>query len=130
MAPRLVLLCALLALAGCGEDEETAARPTTTELVVRLDRDGAQGPTAPKERRVTCGEGDTSAACRAAERLDPRDFAPVPDDVACTDIFGGPQTARVSGTLRGERVAATFSRSNGCEIHRWDSVAALLDEVR
>jgi hypothetical protein len=130
MAPRLVLLCALLALAGCGEDAETAAPAATTELVVRLDRDGPQGPAAPKELRVTCGDGDASAACRAAERLKPRDFSPVPDNVACTEIFGGPQTARISGTLRGERVSATFSRANGCEINRWETVAPLLAEVR
>ena len=130
MAPRLVLLCALLGLAGCGEDEETATPATTTELVVRLDRDGPRGPKAAKQLRVTCGDGDASATCRAAERLKPRDFDPVPDNVACTDIFGGPQTARISGTLRGERVSATFSRSNGCEINRWETVAPLLAEVR
>jgi hypothetical protein len=130
MAPRLVLLCALLALAGCGEDAETAAPAATTELVVRLDRDGPQGPAAAKELRVTCGDADASAACRAAERLKPRDFSPVPDNVACTEIFGGPQTARISGTLRGERVSATFSRANGCEINRWETVAPLLAEVR
>jgi hypothetical protein len=129
MALRLVLLCALLALAGCGDDE-VAAPAATTELVVRVDRDGPQGPKAPKDLRIACAAGDASPACRAAERLKPRDFDPVPDNVACTDIFGGPQTARVSGTLRGERVSATFSRSNGCEIHRWDTVAPLLDEVR
>jgi hypothetical protein len=133
MAPRLLLLCALLLPAGCGDDDEQAAAPparTATELVVRLDPDGPQGPKPAKELRVTCGEGDGSAACRAAERLEPRDFGPVPDNVACTDIFGGPQTARISGTLRGERVAASFSRTDGCEINRWETVAPLLAEVR
>jgi len=126
----VLLLCTLLLLAGCGDEEGTAAPGTTTELVVRLDRDGPQGPNAAKELRVTCGEGDASAACRAAERLKPGDFSPVPDNVACTEIFGGPQTARISGTLRGERVSATFSRINGCEINRWETVAPLLAEVR
>ena len=131
MAPRsLLLLCALLGLAGCGGDEEPAAPPGggggggAIELVVRLDRDGPQGPGIAEELRVTCGEGDASAACRAAGRLKPRDFGPVPDNVACTDIFGGPQTARISGTLRGERVSASFSRSDGCEINRWETRGA------
>ena len=129
MAPRLLLLCALLLHAGCGgDDEQTAAPPASaaTELVVRLDPDGPQGAEPAKELRVTCGEGGASAACRAAERLKPGDFGPVPDNVACTDIFGGPQTARVSGTLRGERVAASFSRTDGCEINRWDQLEGLL----
>jgi hypothetical protein len=130
MAVVLLLCTLLLGLAGCGEDAETAAPATTTELVVRLDHDGPQGPAAAKQLHVTCGQGDASAACRTAERLKPGDFSPVPDNVACTEIFGGPQTARISGTLRGERVAATFSRSNGCEINRWETVAPLLAEVR
>jgi hypothetical protein len=129
MAPPLVLLLALILAAGCGE-EEPAVAPTGTQLVVRLDRDGPRGPMAPEELRVDCAAGDASPACRAAERLEPRDFYPVPDNVACTDIFGGPETARITGTLRGERVSATFSRSNGCEIHRWDTVAPLLGQVR
>jgi hypothetical protein len=44
----------------------------------------------------------------------------------CTQIDGGPATAEVSGTWRGERVEAEFSRQNGCEIARWDRVGALL----
>jgi hypothetical protein len=31
----------------------------------------------------------------------------------------------VRGTVDGRAVAAGFSRSNGCEIHRWDSVRFL-----
>ena len=124
----VLLLCGWLLLAGCGDREEAPAR--VTELVVRLDRDGPQGPEAAKELRLSCDEGDASAACRAAGRLKPRDFGPVPDNVACTDIFGGPQTARIAGTLRGERVSASFSRSDGCEINRWETVAPLLAEVR
>jgi len=124
----ILLLCGLLLLAGCGDQEEAAARGT--DVVVRLDPDGPQGPKAAKELRLSCGEGDASGACRAARRLKPRDFGPVPDNVACTDIFGGPQTARITGTLRGERVSASFSRSDGCEINRWETVAPLLAEVR
>jgi hypothetical protein len=124
----ILLLCGLLLLAGCGDQEEAAAG--TTDLVVRLDPDGPQGPKSAKELRLGCGEGDASAACRAAGRLKPRDFGPVPDNVACTDIFGGPQTARIAGTLRGEPVSASFSRSDGCEINRWETVAPLLAEVR
>ena len=30
------------------------------------------------------------------------------------------------GRVRGRAVDARFSRSNGCEIERWDKVAALL----
>ena len=50
--------------------------------------------------------------------------------MACTDIFGGPESARVTGELHGKPVASDFGRANGCEISRWDAVADLLAQVR
>ena len=41
-------------------------------------------------------------------------------------IFGGPEQATVVGTLNGEEIDAAFERSNGCELDRWDRMAALL----
>jgi len=70
---------------------------------------------------------DPEAACRALDALE-HPFAPVPADTACTEIYGGPQTARVTGTYRGQPVHATFNRTNGCEIARWDGHVALLVE--
>jgi hypothetical protein len=49
----------------------------------------------------------------------------VPATVACTQIYGGPQTALVTGEFRGRRVRATFNRKNGCEIARWNAVRFL-----
>ena len=53
-------------------------------------------------------------------------FAPVRRDVVCTQIYGGPQVARVVGTVKGNRVWASFSRTNGCQISRWDRVSPWL----
>lgn len=47
-------------------------------------------------------------------------FTPVPRDAICTQIYGGPQIARVIGVVEGKRVWATFSRTNGCHISRWN----------
>jgi hypothetical protein len=52
-------------------------------------------------------------------------FATVPKGAACTLVYGGPQMADVRGRFRGRRVQATFSRTNGCEIERWDRVRFL-----
>jgi hypothetical protein len=119
MVPRTLVCClALLALAGCGAEQDGSARSTTsTQLTVRLDPDG-KGPAKAKEARV-----------RDAAGLRPADFEPVPDDVACTEQFGGPETATVSGTLNGRDVDARFARNNGCEIARWEKVSALLAEA-
>ncbi|MCV2393168.1 subtilase-type protease inhibitor [Actinotalea sp. M2MS4P-6] len=56
-------------------------------------------------------------------------FEPVPRTAVCTEIYGGPQTAHVEGTVGGEPVNADFSRQNGCEIARWDALQALLGDV-
>jgi len=48
----------------------------------------------------------------------------------CTQLYGGPQTASIRGTLRGEPVDARFSRTDGCQIARWEQVGDLLGEVR
>ncbi|WP_156727921.1 SSI family serine proteinase inhibitor [Streptomyces apocyni] len=60
----------------------------------------------------------------AAEGRDP--FAPVPEDAMCMMIYGGPETARVTGTWQGRPVDATYERTDGCEISRWDSLGAVL----
>ncbi len=51
---------------------------------------------------------------------------PVPPGTACTMIFGGPEQAAVVGLVDGVEVDAELSRSNGCELDRWDRLAPLL----
>jgi hypothetical protein len=53
-------------------------------------------------------------------------FRPVPKIAVCTEIYGGPQVARVVGLVEGRRVWATFSRQNGCAIARWSRVSPWL----
>src|SRR5687768_15772722 len=106
MAPRIVLCwAALLALAGCAADELVAA--PVVQLTVRVDPDG-RGAEPAREAVVSCTKPHRTGPCAAAARLRPADFEPVPGDVACTELFGGPQTATVTGTLDGHRVDARF----------------------
>jgi hypothetical protein len=63
------------------------------------------------------------ACTKLAKLKDP--FAPVPADAMCTQVFGGPEVARVRGTYRGQRVNAVFNKKNGCEIARWKRVSFL-----
>jgi Subtilisin inhibitor-like len=64
------------------------------------------------------------AACTRLQRMN-SPFAGVPKNVACTEIYGGPQKAVVIGRFRGRLVRATFNRRDGCEIDRWNRVAFL-----
>ena len=65
-----------------------------------------------------------ASACTALARLS-HPFAPTPTGVACTQIYGGPQEALVTGRFRGRSVRARFSRKDGCEIARWNRVRFL-----
>ena len=44
----------------------------------------------------------------------------------CTQIYGGPEVARVTGRFRGNRIWAEFRRRDGCEIGRWERLRPLL----
>ena len=65
-------------------------------------------------------------ACRRLAAGGPKLFAPVPPDTVCTEIYGGPQKARIVGTVAGKQVRATFTRTNGCEIGRWNALSPWL----
>lgn len=67
-----------------------------------------------------------AVACRRLAAGGAKLFAPVPKNIACTEIYGGPQKARVVGTVAGKRIWTTFTRTNGCEIERWSRVSPWL----
>jgi hypothetical protein len=48
----------------------------------------------------------------------------------CTEIYGGPAEALVTGTHRGRRIWARFNRTDGCRIERWRRHAFLFGGVR
>lgn len=52
--------------------------------------------------------------------------APIKSDQACTQQFGGPQTAKVTGAVDGVEVSASFSRTDGCQIALWDAASAII----
>jgi Subtilisin inhibitor-like len=47
-------------------------------------------------------------------------------DQACTEQYGGPQKATVTGVVDGVPVDASFSRTNGCEISAWEAAKDVL----
>jgi len=89
-------------------------------IVVEVRSDEHATPTV---RNIDCDDAGMANICQA---LTPALLAPVPPDQACTMIYGGPETATIIGTLRGSAVEAEFSRTNGCEISRWNQLAKAL----
>ena len=125
----LTVVCASVLAAGCGgNDEQPAsvpAQPVLANLNVSVDPDGTGGEKA-RTVAVKCTEPEDSKLCGAVARLTAEDFARTGGQMACTQQFGGPEIATVTGTFRGETINARFSRENGCEISRWQKVAELL----
>jgi hypothetical protein len=138
---RALLLLAAVLLAGCAAGAPPAGSPggaaggpvsdgpaRLDALTVQIDRgDG----TPAQHWTLVCGgpvqgdHPDAAAACAHLAALeDP--FAPVPDDAVCTEVYGGPQTAHVTGRWRGLPVDLRLSRVNGCFIAQWDRLGPLL----
>jgi hypothetical protein len=119
----VLILVALVLVAGCGEDDETEAPASTpaqfADLTVTVENGAAKS--------VQCDAPDDSEVCGALADIDPKTFEPVPGNQACTQQYGGPETATVKGTLDGKEVDAKFSRENGCEIERWEAAKPLLE---
>jgi hypothetical protein len=84
--------------------------------------------------RLTCDpEGgnhpDPAAACAALARSGATALPAVSPGKMCTQIFGGPQTALVTGTWRGQEWNSRLGRSDGCQIARWDALEGLVPRV-
>ena len=127
-----VVLLTLLTLAACAArpagDAARSSAPPENDLTVELDRgDGS----AVQRWTLICGdpvEGTHPAAQQACDHLRGMDdpFAPIPDDMVCTQQYGGPQTASVTGRWAGRPVDLALSRVDGCTIAQWDGLGPLL----
>ena len=69
---------------------------------------------------------DAAAACAALAAHGTAALPPKPEGVACAEVYGGPQRATITGTWQGRQVQSSLSRTDGCEIHRWDLLRGLL----
>lgn len=137
-----LLLTLLLGLAACGdppadqpsgEDTDAPAQPATA-LDVTIDNGQTQATF-----RVVCdgtarfegdsAERDAAAACDAVDEAKDRLLTlsdPDREPEMCTEIYGGPDKATITGTIDGEPVDAEVSRHNGCGISDWDRLVPLL----
>ena len=96
--------------------EAPATTPQTATLTCLGTRENATG-----YLQQAPGEG-----CQQAQQLtDLLLNAPDPERI-CTQIYGGPQTATVQGTVNGRWVRRAFSRTNGCELADWGQMGPLL----
>jgi hypothetical protein len=129
----LVLLLAGCAQLGVSSDAGSDTAVPTTVPAAAVSLTVAVWPTGTGDAVRASLECDPpggdhphpDAAC-AAVRTNATGLQPVRADLACTQQYGGPERARVMGTVDGTPVSAELTRANGCEIARWDSLAPLL----
>jgi hypothetical protein len=108
----LALALAALALAACGEeDRETPASPPPEDQALTVEVTKAGDP-----QTFACADGcDTAAVAEVVSSTE--------DTMrACTELYGGPETAHLTGTLDGEPVDVTITRNNGCGIADYDAL--------
>jgi hypothetical protein len=135
MLPSLVALTVLVT--GCAASTTAGPAPAPAsstsrlppnDLLVEIHR-GGSSPT--ESYRLTCGTtvaGNHPAGAAACAHLFglAHPFAPIPADLMCTQIYGGPQTAHVTGRWKGAAVDLRLSRVDGCRIEQWNSLGPLL----
>lgn len=120
MRALVVLALALLVALPVGASAASSASPRT-ELRITVWPRGTG--ISPYRFTLRCGPADgtlpnRSVACSRLAKVE-RPFAPVPADTACTEQYGGPAEALVTGHFQGRRIWARFNRADGCRIARW-----------
>ena len=123
-----VLALSVFALVACSSLQAGASASTSLRVSYWEDGSGSVPDTVWTLRCSPAG-GSLARPARACAKLaasGTKLFAVLPPNTVCTEIYGGPQRARVVGTVAGKRVWATFTRTNGCEISRWARVSPWL----
>lgn len=130
----------------CGDDDTASTTaPTTTTASTGLNADlqiRYEHPEAEVsfEYGIECGpdsseltgdgeqaEVDASEACEVLDVPEVSDrLLNGSDNEVCTEVYGGPDTAEITGTLFDQQVDTVVDRTNGCGIADWDE---LFDEL-
>ena len=127
---RVLVLLALAAALAASVSSSAADSASTTSLTVTYWPAGP-GNGGKRTWTVACAPArgtlpKPAVACRKLAAGGAKLFAPTPRNVACTQIYGGPQVARVVGRVRGQQVWTGVSRRDGCAISRWERLSPWL----
>ncbi|MHA7177486.1 hypothetical protein ACX80D_12600 [Arthrobacter sp. Sr24] len=143
----LLLLSVVAVVAGCAQQDPsagvprsgetpsaTASQPAGTGVDLTITLTESPNATPRTFRLVAAGSTpepestlpDPAAALAAVEAHGEKAFFPVPDpNRMCTQQYGGPEIAQVTGWFHGKEVNSSFKRTDGCEISQWRALAPL-----
>ncbi|WP_284979198.1 SSI family serine proteinase inhibitor [Arthrobacter sp. fls2-241-R2A-200] len=119
-----------------GPSVPNSAPPTgqgNAELsIMVLDKPGG----VPRTYTLVCTDGTPAAETQHPAASDacttiknhPTLLSPAParTDFACTQQYGGPATATVTGSVDGKEINIAFKRTDGCQIALWDAASSVL----
>ncbi|GHG42933.1 hypothetical protein GCM10012320_06580 [Sinomonas cellulolyticus] len=113
-----------------GSPSGTPGAPTADLEVVVVRAPGEPG----QRWTLRCAGGDplpgsthpAAASACALVAAHPGLLGPPPKDRVCTQLYGGPDVATVSGTVDGAPVSRQFTRTDGCGVADWAAAQALL----
>jgi subtilisin inhibitor-like len=129
-----VLIAVIAAVVGCGASSAGTGATPPTDLRISFFEDGqvaAAGADKTWTLRCDPAGGTLPRRIAACQKLDQmrNPFAPLRKDLQCTQIYGGPERAVITGTYEGKRVWTLLAQRNGCEIARWRKLAFLVGGI-
>src|SRR5688572_602717 len=129
---RVILIVTLAVLVGCGAGSSTAsidATAATASLTITYWPNGADEEVKTTATLRCEPVGGTLArradACRKLATFK-NPFTPLRRDLMCTQQYGGPDQALISGTYRGRRVWVRLGLADGCQIARFNTLGFLV----
>ena len=131
VALTVALAAMLAACGGSGSGSSGAA----THLTITT-RTGSESVLVPSEATLEC-DGTAKATGYLAKAAAPACAAVHKGAVAtvtkaqaagqlCSQIYGGPQTAHITGTANGKKVDLSIDRTDGCGVADWQTLEPLL----
>jgi hypothetical protein len=112
-----------------------AATPAPVTLTVRYTGGSRVEQLAHLRCRGDSARADgflrTSAppACRRARKIASFLASKPSAKRVCTQIYGGPQRARITGTIGDRRIDRRFRRTDGCQVGDWQYAVPILPRV-
>ncbi len=126
----LLLVTVAVAACGSGSDDMTDGEGyPEASIEVTIEHPEAEAVSY----RVTCDgdlatvdgidlDGDTACAALADSGVRSRLLDEPSQDQVCTEIYGGPDVATITGSIEGQSVDTQVDRANGCGISDWDDL--------
>jgi hypothetical protein len=124
-----LLIAVLVAAVACGASRGAPVATPETQLTISFWPQG-RGAEEPNTYTLRCDPagGTVPRAATVCRQLDAlvNPFRRTSKNLVCSDQYGGPQQALITGSHKGNRIWTLIGMRNGCEISRAKRLAFLV----